>query len=336
MSTDAVMKVLVTGAGGPAGVAVIRALRGMGVLTVGVDVNPLGAGMFLANESETVAPHSDPGYLDLLLDIARRRTVNGLISTMTEELAILAGREAAFRQVGIAAWFPPQAAVEACLDKVRFAEVTESAGQPVPLSGWGSIEDALVKVPGPWIVKPRFGRGSRHIVAADTEGEVRAAWLTVPNPIVQHRLPGREFTVDALTFRDGRLAGAVPRFRLATTSGITTTGVTFSSADLVHLVEALLASLGVAGPANIQGFIDGEDVGFTEINPRFSGGLPLSLAAGSDLVGQFVKAMYGAQIERARLSFRPGVCMARHWDEVIVTRPVDELPRLRPIPSARG
>ncbi|MDP3939679.1 MAG: ATP-grasp domain-containing protein [Deltaproteobacteria bacterium] len=336
MSTNATKKILVTGAGGPAGIAVIRSLRGMGVSTVGVDVNPLGAGLFLANELAVVPPCTAPRYVESLLEVARNHSANGLVSTMTEELAVLAGRESEFHAAGIAVWFPPQAAVEACLDKAKFAETTESAGQPVPLTGWGSVEDALAKVPGPWILKPRFGRGSRNIVLAETDEEVLAAWPTVPDPILQHRLSGREFTIDALAFSDGTLAGAVPRFRLATTSGISTTGVTFSAPQLADLAEGLLQCLGLTGPANIQGFIDGDSVGFTEINPRFSGGLPLSLASGCDLVGQFVAAMYGEAITVGRLGFRAGTCMVRHWDEVYLSRPVDAIGTLRPITSERA
>jgi carbamoyl-phosphate synthase large subunit len=52
------------------------------------------------------------------------------------------------------------------------------------------------------------------------------------------------------------------------------------------------------------------------VNPRFSGGLPLSLAAGADLVGEVVRGTLGQPLRRERLQYRPGVRMIRSFSEV--------------------
>lgn len=328
-------KILVTGAGGPAGISVIRYLNSKGVPTVGVDVNRLGAGLYLAGESEVVPPYSQDGYAETLLGIAQKYGANGLISTMTEEMAVLAPRTSLFTDAGIANWLPPVDTVVACMDKVKFAEVTEAADQPVPLTGWGEVDSALQKVPGPWIIKPRFGRGSRGIHPADTAAEVERYWSGVEDPILQTRLAGKEFTFDVLVNHEGVLVGGVPRFRLETKAGISTTGIAFAAPSLFGLTQGLLTSLGHRGPANVQGFIDGDRVAFTEINPRFSGGLPLSLGAGADMVGQYVNAMYGDTIDASQLQYQPGTVMVRHYDEVFFTEPIEPLPDLTPILPGR-
>jgi carbamoyl-phosphate synthase large subunit len=43
----------------------------------------------------------------------------------------------------------------------------------------------------------------------------------------------------------------------------------------------------------------------------------LSLAAGADLVGEFVRATRGEKVRPRRLQFRPGVTMTRHFTEII-------------------
>jgi carbamoyl-phosphate synthase large subunit len=139
----------------------------------------------------------------------------------------------------------------------------------------------------------------------------------VPEPIVQTRLPGREFTVDCLIDRDGSLAGAVPRWRIETKAGISTKGETFASDSVLAGVQALATALALEGAANVQGFVDDAGaVSFVEINPRFSGALPLSLAAGADLVGEYLRAVTGHELRRDRLSYRAGVSMARYYQEV--------------------
>jgi carbamoyl-phosphate synthase large subunit len=203
--------------------------------------------------------------------------------------------------------------VQTCIDKWRFAAATRRAGISVPATALGCADG----VPGPWIVKPRFGRGSRDVHAVDFRDELGWAIRRVPEPIVQTRLSGREFTVDCLVSRDGTLAGAVPRWRLETKGGISTRGATFANEAVIDGVRSLLAALGLRGPANVQGFVGADGaVTFVEVNPRFSGGLPLSLAAGADLVGEYLRGLMGLPIESARLSYREGVTMVRYFEEV--------------------
>jgi carbamoyl-phosphate synthase large subunit len=217
---------------------------------------------------------------------------------------------------GLARWLPDAGAVRSCIDKWRFAQAIEAAGVAAPPTALGGADG----VPGPWIVKPRFGRGSRDVYTADTLAELEWALRRVPEPIVQTRLEGLEFTVDALVGRDGRLAGAVPRWRLETKAGISSKGRTFEDPALLGEVERLLAAIGLEGPANVQGFLRADDgtCAFVEVNPRFSGGLPLSLEAGADLVGEYLRGLLGESVRPERLRYRAGTTMTRHLAEVYV------------------
>jgi carbamoyl-phosphate synthase large subunit len=151
----------------------------------------------------------------------------------------------------------------------------------------------------------------------DRQDDLRWVLHLVPEPIVQTRLSGREFTIDVLVDRQGDLAGAVPRWRLETRAGISTRGRTFEDKDLVDLAGELLAAAGLRGPANVQGFMAADGTpSFIEVNPRFSGGLPLSIAAGADLVGEFVRGVLGEPVRAERLTYQPGVTMIRHFEEL--------------------
>ena len=154
----------------------------------------------------------------------------------------------------------------------------------------------------------------------DDPDELAWALRRVPEPIVQTRIEGSEFTVDALVDRDGRLAGAVPRWRTETKAGISTKGTTFRNDRVVLGVATLTHVLGLTGPCNVQGFVASDGTPwFVEVNPRFSGGLPLSLAAGADLVGEYLHGMFGHPLRPERLRYRSGVSMLRYFAEVIET-----------------
>jgi carbamoyl-phosphate synthase large subunit len=303
--------VLVTGAGGPAGVNVVRALSSAGHRVVAVDADPLAAGMHLAHASAVVPPADDAAFAGALIDVARREGADALISTISEEMLVLSQRADEFSS-DVAIWVPGTQALENSLDKWAFACLMREAGIRIPPTTLGTANG----VPGPWVVKPRRSRGSRGVRYLDTEQDVAAALRESDDVIVQTRLRGREFTVDALVSRRGELVGAVPRWRLETKAGISTKGQTFSDDRVLAAVADVLAALRLRGAANVQGFVDGPDVWILEVNPRFSGGLPLSLRAGADLVGEYLRGVLGLDMRCERLRYTSGTTMIRHFEEV--------------------
>lgn len=293
----------------------IQALQSMAVRTVAVDCDAMSAGLLLADAAYTVPRYSDPTYLDRLMQVIESEACDGIVSTMSEELVVLAGEQQRFDDASIATWFPPADAVSTCIDKWQFALAMAQAGVAAPSTALGEAGE----VPGPWVVKPRFGRGSQHVYRTDKPHLLSALLELCPEPIVQSHLPGREFTADCLVGRDGHLHAVVARWRSETRGGISTKGTTFSDPRVDTLVAEVVAALGLHGCCNVQGFVDTDGPArIVEVNPRFSGALPLSLASGADLVGQYVAGMYGETIDPERLRSRPEVSMVRYFADLIV------------------
>jgi biotin carboxylase len=166
------------------------------------------------------------------------------------------------------------------------------------------------------VVKPLAGRGSRGVRLLDERDVVVEALREDDGLIAQTRLTGREFTADALVDRDGGLRTVVPRWREETKAGISVKGRTFASDAVSGVVAAALAAVGLTGPANVQGFVaDDGTATVMEINPRFSGGLPLTLAAGADVVSAYLAGVRDPGTPLSPLSFRPGVAMSRYFAE---------------------
>jgi carbamoyl-phosphate synthase large subunit len=306
--------VLVTGAGGPAGIAVIRRLVALGHTVVAADADGTAAGGALAPLFVPIPRADHPRFVDAVLGIAAACGVDALISTVAEELPALAGGAARLATAGVATWFPELTAVDLCCDKAAFAQRLDAAGVPHPrTASWtGDLDD----VPGPWIVKPRSGRGSRGVRLLSSRPAVGAAMSGDPQLIAQTQLTGQEFTADALIDRDGTLLTVVPRWREETKAGISVKGTTFESEVVTALVRDALAAVGLTGPANVQGFVaDDGTATIVEINPRFSGGLPLTLASGADVVSSYLTGIRDPRAELPLLYFTPGVRMSRYFAE---------------------
>ncbi|MEU4619544.1 ATP-grasp domain-containing protein [Actinoplanes sp. NPDC023801] len=317
--------IAVTGAGGPAGVAVIRALQAAGDHVLALDANPDAVGLRLAGRS-AVLPRADaPGYGEALLAALAEHRPAALICTVAEEYGALTRLVPHLDELGVRTWLPDPAAADVCLDKIAFATAMHAAGIPHPATAWTAVTTG--HIPGPWVVKPARGRGSRDVVMVDDPADLARAFATVPGAIVQTRLSGREFTADALVGRDGTLLACVPRWRDETRGGISTRGTTFESLAVTEVVGATLRAVRHTGPANVQGFVaDTGEVTVVEVNPRFSGGLPLTLAAGADVVGAHLDSILDPDTPLTSLGFRPGVRMARHFAEVYYTADGAALP----------
>src|ERR1022692_1828987 len=215
--------VIVTGSGGPAGVAVIRELQRLGHTVIAVDCSKDAVGLRLADIAGVIPSAKDASALAYALDVlAHTHHATALISTIPDEMMVLQGIE-------VPHWFPSPETLKLTMDKYRFYMTARNV-VPVPRTAI-SIRETI---PGSWIVKPRDGHGSQGIERADTVLELAAAFERVDRPIIQSYVGGREATVDVLVDLDGIVIACVPRWRLATRGGISVRGETFHHKTLVR------------------------------------------------------------------------------------------------------
>lgn len=309
--------VAVTGAGGPAGFNVCKALLDAGHDVIGIDPDPLSAAFRLPRLRGVIGFRADDEHFAArIVEIVSDQRPDAIISTVAEEFAALVPLTDQLSALGCASWFPPLGSVGACNDKARFAAALEN--HAVPTAPTATSVGGLGRVPAPWVVKPKSGRGSRGVVFTSDRSYVRGVLKEHPDMIVQSRLVGNEWTADVLVDRDGTLVGCVSRWRDDVSGGISVKGTTFEREDVRQACAAATAAVGFNGVANVQGIVDptgNAPVAVIEINPRFSGGLPLSLAAGSNLVGAYLDAILHPDAPITPLTFRAGTTMVRYFDE---------------------
>ncbi|MGZ4434635.1 MAG: ATP-grasp domain-containing protein, partial [Trebonia sp.] len=188
------VRVLVTGAGGPAAVSVMKSLSAdPTVRLIAADMDPWAAGLYLVPpEARTLIPAGlDPGFADAALARCIAMGVDVLIPTVDAELRPLGRARADFSRAGIELLLAPDRALDLCLDKLALAECC--AGQvPVPRTERYDQAD-----PESWtypvIVKPRTGSGSRDISVVGSSLDL-ASLDASADFIVQEYLPGEEYS----------------------------------------------------------------------------------------------------------------------------------------------
>jgi carbamoyl-phosphate synthase large subunit len=131
----------------------------------------------------------------------------------------------------------------------------------------------------------------------------------VPAPIVQEYLEGPEFTIDVFCDFSGKPLSIVPRERAVIRAGVIDRGRTVNDRRLIALAEAACAAVPFAGPINIQCRMRGEQPVIFEINPRFSGGIPLTIQAGADFPAMLLRLAMGRKVEPSIGAFRNDLWM---------------------------
>jgi carbamoyl-phosphate synthase large subunit len=139
--------------------------------------------------------------------------------------------------------------------------------------------------------------------------------------MVQERLPGEEYSIDVLAAPDGQVVASVPRARDRVDSGIAIAGRTIKDAELEAFGRKVAEAVGATSVVNVQArrAADGTPA-LLEVNARFPGTMPLTIAAGVDMPRLAVDAALGRELP-ATVDFTE-VAMVRHWADVVV--PIEE------------
>ncbi len=74
----------------------------------------------------------------------------------------------------------------------------------------------------------------------------------------------------------------------------------------------MAAAIPFCGPVNIQCRMRGETPVVFEINPRFSGGIPLTIAAGADFPAMLLRLARGETVAPALGSYRSDTWMTKY------------------------
>jgi carbamoyl-phosphate synthase large subunit len=321
--------ILVTGAGGAAGVTLLRALRGRATL-VAADIDPVAVGLYFAPaERRLLLPRGDdPAFVDVVLDEAVRREVDLVIPTVDSELRPLSAARERFSERGVALLVESKHTLDLCFDKLRLMQTcAEVVCVPRTLLLTPDTDQAALSALGqPLIVRPRRGPGGRGVAVVED-----ASWLAgFPcdgSILVQEMLPGTEFSVDVLAQADGQVVAVVPRSRDKVDSGIAVAGRTWHDPQLQSIGALVAETVGAVGVVNVQlrGSRDGTPA-LLEVNPRFPGTMSLTMAAGVNMPVLAVAGALGHAVPDSIPFAEVGV--VRHWEDIAV--PIAEYGSMAP------
>src|ERR1035437_7809515 len=292
---------------------------------IAIDASPLSAAGLLADKFEVVPRPDDPAFVDHVLDLCDRYSIQHVAALIDPELPVYANARSRFEERGHQVWVSSPDVVALGRDKWLFHTWLKQHDFVSPLTAQVRALSAAAFA-GPVVAKPRDGSSSIGLLRGQSLGELPLDKLT-DDYIVQTIVPGYEVTVDFAVGQAGQLLGISARRRLEVRAGEVSKAVTIEHELVRSEIERFAALLpGALGVLNVQLFVDdiAGAVHFIELNPRFGGGYPLSWQAGA----RFPLALANPTDHPTRRDGRPGVVMLR-YDQAVFEEAAffgDELP----------
>jgi len=337
--------VLVSASGSPGTAALLRAFRENGereVRLVGTDLSERSVGRHLCDAFHLVPSGSDPGFVDAVLDVVARESVDVVLPQSSFDLQALAEQRDRF---DIPVLVSPPDAIRRSNDKAETYALLHRIGVPAPafrrVRGAAGV-DAAARELGypdrPVCFKPVFSSGSRGFRVLDPTVDRSDQLLNErpgavamrleealellpdeggPDLLVMELSTGEERTIDGIA--DGRrVVLGHPKTREAIRAGLAMYFVTLDDSALMEIADRIVAELGIEWFFNIQ--LVGDLV--IEINPRIStivyqDDLNLPYLAVRHAIGELDEEQLGACSGAVRTTRRA----LRYYDQVEYDEP---------------
>jgi carbamoyl-phosphate synthase large subunit len=289
---------------------------GMPGRVVVTDVNPLSPAVHVADKAYRVPLANDPDYLPELLKICERERIQLAIPTIDDELELFGASRQRFADLGVLAACSSEESAALCNDKYATWKRLAEAGVPAART---YLPGQLPSNPKfPLFIKPRVGRGAvgAHMIRNQRDLDFFCDY--VDRPVIQEYLDSPEYTIDVLCDARTRPLSIVPRERVVIRAGVIDRGRTVKSSALIELAEQVCAAIPFFGPINIQCRLRDGWPSVFEINPRFSGGIPLTIASGANFPKMLITMAKGVTIPPQIGEFREGVWMTSYEASVFL------------------
>jgi len=253
----------------------------------------------------------DAEYIPSLLSICKTEGIDALIPTIDTDLLLLSQNKCLFDALNTTVFISAEEKIRICRDKRYTAAYFHTVGLESPLP----IDNYLEYTgPYPAFIKPKDGSSSIGAHKVETPEELKNYSEQVADYIVQPFVKGTEYTVDVFCDFEGNPIFITPRIREAVRAGEVLKTRIVNDEKIIKEIKALIADYKPCGAITVQ-LIRNDVTGidhYIEINPRFGGGAPLSIAAGADSCEAVLRILCGERLDYVANAAAEGAVYSRY------------------------
>ncbi len=290
---------------------------------LGTDTTELSPALQLCDKGFLVKPITHTRYVKQLLTIVKTNKVKLVIPTVDLDLKLLAQNKPKFTAIGCWVLVSTPEVVDICQNKFKTFHFLQKKGFDTPVTASAATALSKKKLTWPCFMKPRDGYASRGNAIVNNRRELLLFAKRIPNAICQEFIWGTEYTCDVYVDFSMKVRCVVPRKRIEVRAGEVSKGQIVKNPHIMREAARLVETLG-AGPGviTLQLFLTNDDkVKFIEINPRFGGGVPLSIKAGANFPKWILQELLGKKTKIRFDGFKDNLIMLRYDGEVWLENP---------------
>jgi carbamoyl-phosphate synthase large subunit len=284
----------------------------------GADITELSSALQLCDDKFLVKPTTHKNYINELLSIVKKHKINLVVPTVDLDLKVLAKATQRFSRLGCLVLISKPEVIDICQDKRKTYQFLSKHGFNTPVTMSARKALSVKRHKWPFFLKPCDGYASRGNAIVRNRKELEVFSKRIPNCIVQEYIKGNEFTCDIYVDFNLAVRSVVPRMRIEVRSGEVSKGQIVKDKTIMNKARQLIEVLG-AGPGVITIQLirsKKKELKFIEINPRFGGGVPLSIKAGADFPRFVLSEIIGKEPGISFNGFEDKLIMLRYDDEV--------------------
>lgn len=262
----------------------------------GVDMEGTAPALIYCDYTRKTVAMKDKGYIDNLLSICSLDKIDLLIPTIDTDLLILSENKKMFDDIGTKVMISEPDMVRICRNKNYTSQFFTDCGlhAPATVNSWKDYRSGY-----PAFIKPKDGSSSINAYKVENEDELKIYATQIDDYIIQPFLEGKEYTIDIFCDWEGNPISIVPRERLQVRAGEVLKTKINMDLEMINEAKMLCKAFKPCGPITVQlirSIHNGIDY-FIEINPRFGGGVPLSMKAGARSAEAILKLLSGEKVK---------------------------------------
>ena len=292
------IKVIVTAVGCPGASTLIKKLKNNGereIEIIGTDMDKEVVGRFLCDKFYTVSSGKSDEFIEELLQIANKESVDAILSESSNEVHNLALNKHKFEDIGVKVLVSDPEAIELANNKYKMYEVLrKNTDLDLPKYYYPKNLDEFVEYAyklgypeQPICFKPHIGKGSRGFRIIDSRVSRKDLLMNYkpnsrymgleefkeifkdepdfPDLLLMEFVEGNEITADSICYKGNELFTTVKSVEEARW-GVIVRGELLDRPDILEQTKTILKHIKLSYNVNIQ-FVGDKLI---EINPRVS------------------------------------------------------------------
>nr|WP_317426544.1 ATP-grasp domain-containing protein [Ruminococcus bromii] len=289
---------------------------------IATDMSTIAPAIYEADKYYIVPRITEPGYIDIILDICKKENISGVLSLIDPELSLLAENEEKFKNIGTTVIGSSYELCERALDKMQMFQWLRSHGYNCAKSYVDKNEFfANVKTGKanyPVFVKPVRGSASIAISKVFDNETVDLLFDHSDNLMIQEYLDGQEIGADCyIDLLSGELVSVFTKKKIVMRAGETDKSVSFKDEKLFELIKKFVNESGWRGQIDIDIFEINGEYHISEVNPRFGGGYPHAYECGADHMKLIVNNLNGIVNSDVIGNYKENVYMMK-YNEIMI------------------